>query len=272
MGFCCARIFASPLTAEELRRTLRWAKRLQKPTRDDSFVSILCWKIDELPGKSTCLLDLFYEYYIRQSIQRKNERRERERKKERNRKRERETRDTKTSDNNSSSFFSLLLFSSQRLRITALTQINPSDRSSSALHVMNASPMLDNATLDITATTTIRTMKKFYVKNPFDSWYVGGILFMLMVILVLLYANFYRENTFQLLWIQFLTKIRLIPPQPSSSPTSSSQSMPLSAHQTINTLLVWLEINMITQAKEQGQELMFETLAQTPMFIGNARE
>jgi hypothetical protein len=100
--------------------------------------------------------------------------------------------------------------------------------------------MLDNTTLDITATTTIRTMKKYYVKNPFDSWYVGGILFMLMVILVLLYANFYRENTFQLLWIQFLTKIRLIQPPASSSSTtpSASQSVPLSAHRSINTLLI----------------------------------
>ena len=198
------------------------------------------------------------QYRWRTSTERAREKErttERERERERGRGRTRETRDTKTSDNNSSSFFSLLFFSRQRLRITAQPHLP-------CFTLMNASPMLDNATLDITATTTIRTMKKYYVKNPFDSWYVGGILFMLMVILVLLYANFYRENTFQLLWIQFLTKIRVIQPPPSSSSTSStSQSMPLSAHRSINTLLIWLWINMIIQANKQSQKLMFDMMA-----------
>jgi hypothetical protein len=80
-------------------------------------------------------------------------------------------------------------------------------------------------------TTTIQSTRKYYVKNPFDSWYVGGILFMCTVILVLLYANYYRENTCHLFWIKFLTKIRIIelPPSSTSSP---------SCHRTVNSLLV----------------------------------
>jgi hypothetical protein len=95
---------------------------------------------------------------------------------------------------------------------------------------MNTSNMFDNNTLIIT-TTTIRTMKKYYVKNPFDSWYVGGLLFMLSVILVLLYANFYRENAFQILWTRLLTKLHLIQP-------SSSQVISPSPHPAINPLLI----------------------------------
>jgi len=91
--------------------------------------------------------------------------------------------------------------------------------------------MFDNETfLTITTTATERTINKYVKSHPFDSWYIGGLLFMLTVILVLLYANFYRENAFQILWIRLLTKLRLIQP--------SSQNIPPSSHPVINTLLI----------------------------------
>jgi len=70
---------------------------------------------------------------------------------------------------------------------------------------------------NIFSTTTIRSIQKHYLKNPFDSWYIGGILFMCTVMFVLLYANYYRENACQILWIRLLTKLRIIPPSASSS-------------------------------------------------------
>jgi len=91
--------------------------------------------------------------------------------------------------------------------------------------------MFDNETFFIiTTTTTKRTMNKYVKSHPFDSWYIGGLLFMLTVILVLLYANFYRENAFQILWIRLLTKLRLIQP--------SSQNIPSSSHPAMNTIVI----------------------------------
>ena len=87
--------------------------------------------------------------------------------------------------------------------------------------------MFGNETLLL---TTRQPSKPHYVKNPFDSWYIGGILFMLMVICVLLYANFYRENAFQILWTRLLTKLHIIPPL--------SQTIPSSSHPALNTLLI----------------------------------
>jgi hypothetical protein len=70
----------------------------------------------------------------------------------------------------------------------------------------------------IFSTTIIRPIRKYYVKNhPFDSWYIGGILFMCTVMFVLLYANYYRENYCQMFWIRLLTKLRILPSLPSSS-------------------------------------------------------
>ncbi len=116
-------------------------------------------------------------------------------------------------------FFSLHSFSRQLLRIIILKSISfLSDH-------MNTTTIFDNKTFS--STTTTRT---FYVKNPFDSWYIGGLLFMLTVILVLLYANYYRENTFQILWIRLLIKLHIIPPL--------SQTTPSSSHPAMNTLLI----------------------------------
>jgi hypothetical protein len=92
---------------------------------------------------------------------------------------------------------------------------------------MNTTTIFDNKTFFL---TTIRTPRNTYVRSPFDSWYIGGILFMLTVILVLLYANFYRENAFQILWTRLLTKLHNI--QPSTQATLSS------SHPAMNTLLV----------------------------------
>ncbi|CAF2515877.1 unnamed protein product [Rotaria sp. Silwood2] len=83
---------------------------------------------------------------------------------------------------------------------------------------MNTSYTFDNETFTIA--TTIRTTKKYYVANPFDSWYIGGLLFMVTVILVLLYANFYHENSFQILWARLLIKLRLIQPSSLTRPSS----------------------------------------------------
>lgn len=86
---------------------------------------------------------------------------------------------------------------------------------------MNASTLFNNETFSTTTVTTSRTIKQIYITNPFDSWYIGGIAFMVIVVLVLLYANFHREHCFQLLWTQFLFKLRLIEPpsRATSSPT-----------------------------------------------------
>jgi type II secretory pathway component PulF len=90
--------------------------------------------------------------------------------------------------------------------------------------------MLDNETVLITSTERMKTL---YVKShPFDSWYIGGLLFMLIVILVLLYANYYRENAFQILWNRLLLKLHLIPPISSSEITRSS------SNPAINTVLI----------------------------------
>ncbi len=91
--------------------------------------------------------------------------------------------------------------------------------------------MFDNETFLITTTATTKRTNDSYVKShPFDSWYIGGLLFMLAVILVLLYANFYRENAFQILWIRLLTKLGFIQP--------STQTTPSSSHPVMNTLLI----------------------------------
>jgi hypothetical protein len=88
--------------------------------------------------------------------------------------------------------------------------------------------MFDNLNNTL-STTIIQSTRKYYVKNPFDSWYVGGILFMCTVILVLLYANYYRENTCHLFWIKLLTKLRIIelPPSSTSSPSHNRAVDPL---------------------------------------------
>jgi type II secretory pathway component PulF len=89
--------------------------------------------------------------------------------------------------------------------------------------------MFNNNTFS--TTITIRPIRKYYVKNPFDSWYIGGILFMCIVILVLLYANYYRENSCRLFCIRLLIKLRIIQPLQSSS-------TPSSLHQEINPILI----------------------------------
>lgn len=96
--------------------------------------------------------------------------------------------------------------------------------------------MFVNETFAITTTTTTNTTKRTistYVKaHPFDSWYIGGLLFMLTVILVLLYANYYRENAFQILWYRFLSKLGLIQLTSTRTLTSSNAAM--------ETIVIWL--------------------------------
>lgn len=88
--------------------------------------------------------------------------------------------------------------------------------------------MFENETIFIGISTTKQMDDKYIKSHPFDSWYVGGLLFMLTVILVLLYANYYRENTFQILWNRLLIKLHLIQPLP--------QTLPSSSHSVIDTL------------------------------------
>ena len=88
--------------------------------------------------------------------------------------------------------------------------------------------MFDNDTfLTMTSTTQINGR---YEESPFNSWYIGGLLFMFSVIVVLLYANFYEKNTFQTLWFRLLTKLHIMP--------ASSQTISLSSHSTVNRLPV----------------------------------
>ena len=98
--------------------------------------------------------------------------------------------------------------------------------------------MFGNETWFVTtaSTNTTKSTINNYVKNhPFDSWYIGGLLFMLTVILVLLYADYYRENAFQILWYRFLTKLGLIQPATTQTMTSSNPAM--------NTVLIWWSMN-----------------------------
>lgn len=78
--------------------------------------------------------------------------------------------------------------------------------------------MLHNNTLS----ATVRPHREYYVTNPFDSWYVGGILFMCTIMLVLLCANYYRENCCQDYWIRILRRLCLLPQLQSSSLTLPS--------------------------------------------------
>lgn len=75
-----------------------------------------------------------------------------------------------------------------------------------------------NHSLATTDALTYLNLRKTSTRNPFDSWYIGGILFMCTVMFVLLYANYYRENTCQICWIRLLTKLGLLPPLPTSFP------------------------------------------------------
>ncbi|UJR20882.1 hypothetical protein I4U23_023991 [Adineta vaga] len=78
---------------------------------------------------------------------------------------------------------------------------------------MNISNVLINSTFS----TTIRPQRAdYYLSNPFDSWYVGGILFMCTIMLVLLYANYYRENSCQECWFRILKLCGLTQPLSSS--------------------------------------------------------
>ena len=93
------------------------------------------------------------------------------------------------------------------------------------MYHMNISNILYNNTLS----TTIRPNRNYYVTNPFDSWYVGGILFMCTIMLVLLYANYYRDNYCQECWLRLLRKICFMQPLQSSStvPTLNRANDPL---------------------------------------------
>jgi hypothetical protein len=84
---------------------------------------------------------------------------------------------------------------------------------------MNISNILYDTTNSFLTTTTRPIRNSYVKKNPFDSWYIGGILFMCTIIFVLLYANHYRENSYQIFCIRLLTKLRIIPPLPTSSIT-----------------------------------------------------
>lgn len=80
--------------------------------------------------------------------------------------------------------------------------------------------------------TIRRSTSEPFVKNPFDSWYIGGILFMSTVMFVLLYANYYRENMFEDCWLYLLRKLHFIQ-RPSTYLSSTS-----SIHQGTEPILV----------------------------------
>ena len=87
-----------------------------------------------------------------------------------------------------------------------------------------------------TYTLTIRrSTAEPFVKNPFDSWYIGGILFMSTVMFVLLYANYYRENMFEHCWLLLLTKLRFIQRPPT---LSAASSFPSPIHRGTEPILV----------------------------------
>lgn len=74
------------------------------------------------------------------------------------------------------------------------------------------------------STLTRRNVSKNFVKSPFDSWYIGGILFLATVMFVLLYANYYRENMFRECWYNLLIRLGFIQLQEQdiSHPTEAS--------------------------------------------------
>ena len=87
---------------------------------------------------------------------------------------------------------------------------------------MNRTDLIYFVNTTTSSVSTRRATAKIFVKNPFDSWYIGGILFLSTVMFVLLYANYYRENMFQRFWYGLLFRLGFIPQMPTFVCTSPS--------------------------------------------------
>ncbi|CAF0815316.1 unnamed protein product [Rotaria sordida] len=86
---------------------------------------------------------------------------------------------------------------------------------------MNLSNILDNNNNNNTfSITTLQSIRKSYVENPFNSWYIGGILFLCSFLLILVGANYYHKNYCQLC-LKYLTPNHQITQTPPSSSTHS---------------------------------------------------
>ncbi|CAF2601942.1 unnamed protein product [Rotaria sp. Silwood2] len=83
---------------------------------------------------------------------------------------------------------------------------------------MNLSNILDNNNNNTTfLITTLQSTRKSYVENPFNSWYIGGILFLCTFLLVLLCANYYHKNYCQICLARLMPNLYMTQSPPSSS-------------------------------------------------------
>lgn len=96
---------------------------------------------------------------------------------------------------------------------------------------MNKSDISDNNSNDIFSTTIISSTRRYYSESPFNSWYLGGVLFLFTFIFGLVCANYYRKNCLQLMWMRLLTQIY-------NTLRRSSSSIESSTDRTVEPVLV----------------------------------
>lgn len=75
---------------------------------------------------------------------------------------------------------------------------------------------------DTLSTTTLRSIRKYYVANPFNSWYIGGVLFLCTFMLGLVYANYYRKNCCHQFWMRLLDSLHISHLQTASTNNPST--------------------------------------------------
>ncbi|CAF0880773.1 unnamed protein product [Rotaria sp. Silwood1] len=87
---------------------------------------------------------------------------------------------------------------------------------------MNLSNILDNNNNNNNTflITTLQPTQKSYVENPFNSWYIGGILFLCTFLSVLLCANYYHKNYCQICLTRLIPNLYRTQTSESSSPHS----------------------------------------------------
>ncbi|CAF1043734.1 unnamed protein product [Rotaria magnacalcarata] len=93
---------------------------------------------------------------------------------------------------------------------------------------MNISNIIDNSNnnnnnnnnSNTFSTTTIRFIRKYHTESPFNSWYIGGVLFLFTFILGLLFASHYQNNSCQAFWMRFIPILSASPRQGSASTNS----------------------------------------------------
>ncbi|CAF3361880.1 unnamed protein product [Rotaria socialis] len=87
---------------------------------------------------------------------------------------------------------------------------------------MNISNIIDNNnninnSSNTFSTTTIRFIRKYHTENPFNSWYIGGVLFLFTFMLGLVFASHYQQNCCQIFLIRLMPTLSTSPRQGSTN-------------------------------------------------------